>query len=168
MFRAIIFFANQDSIAASFAVDRVPNATEARFTAGTRGERGAALAIPSIRVRADEDILRAAYAAFNARDVEAAVALMHPEVDWPNAWQGGRVVGRDAVAAYWRSQFDAISSTVEPERFTRNPDGTITATVHQVVHDARTSKLQSDTHVRHRYQIKDGSISRMDVEAAVP
>src|SRR5207244_1549251 len=28
-----------------------------------------------------EETLRSAYSAFNARDIEAAVALMHPEVD---------------------------------------------------------------------------------------
>jgi hypothetical protein len=33
-----------------------------------------------------EEILRKAYRAFNARDVEAAVALMDEDVDWPNAW----------------------------------------------------------------------------------
>jgi ketosteroid isomerase-like protein len=111
----------------------------------------------------DEETLRAAYAAFNSRDVEAALALMHPEVDWPNAWEGGRVVGRDAVAAYWSRQFAQISSTVEPERFDVDPGGTITATVHQVVRDPGTDKIQSDTHLRHRYQLKDGLILRMDV-----
>ena len=35
-------------------------------------------------------------------------------VDWPNAWEGGRVSGRDAVAAYWARQFEQISSRVEP------------------------------------------------------
>ena len=35
------------------------------------------------------------YAAFNARDIDAALAGMHPEVDWPNGWEGGRVHGRD-------------------------------------------------------------------------
>jgi hypothetical protein len=44
-----------------------------------------------------EQILRPAYRAFNARDVEAAIELMHPDVDWPNACEGGRVVGRAAV-----------------------------------------------------------------------
>jgi ketosteroid isomerase-like protein len=112
---------------------------------------------------ADEDTLRSAYAAFNARDVEAALALMHPDVDWPNAWEGGRVVGRDAVAAYWSRQLAQISSTVEPERFDIDPDGTITVTVHQVVRDAATNELQSDAHIRHRYRLEDGLILRMDV-----
>jgi ketosteroid isomerase-like protein len=114
-------------------------------------------------MKSAEDILRAAYAAFNARDVEAAIELMHPEVDWPNAWEGGRVVGREEVAGYWTRQFESISSTVEPERFDHDPDGSVTVTVHQVVRDARTNEVQSDTHVLHRYRLEDGRIRRMDV-----
>lgn len=115
----------------------------------------------------DEDILRAAYAAFNARDIEAAIELMHPEVDWPNAWEGGRVIGRDAVADYWRRQFEQISSTVVPERFTHEPDGSITVTVHQIVRDAKTGESRADTHVRHRYRLEDGLVMRMDVLESV-
>lgn len=111
----------------------------------------------------DEDILRAAYEAFNARDVEAAIELMHPEIDWPNAWEGGRVLGRDAVAAYWRRQFEQISSTVEPERFNREPDGGVTVAVHQVVRDAKTRELRADTHVLHRYRLEGGLVIRMDL-----
>lgn len=88
---------------------------------------------------------------------------MHPEVDWPNAWEGGRVVGRDAVAGYWKRQFESISSTVEPEHFDPEPDGSITVTVHQVVRDAETNEPQADTHVLHRYRLEDGLVVRMDV-----
>jgi hypothetical protein len=70
---------------------------------------------------------------------------MHPEVDWPNAWEGGRVVGREAVRDYWIRQFDVISSRVEPEGFTEESDGSITVDVHQVVHDARNGELISDS-----------------------
>jgi ketosteroid isomerase-like protein len=110
-----------------------------------------------------EQILEAAYAAFNARDLDAAIALMHPDVDWPNAWEGGRVRGRQAVREYWQRQFAAISSRVEPERFTEEPDGSITVDVHQVVHDAKTGDLLADSRVRHRYWLKRDLIVRMDV-----
>jgi ketosteroid isomerase-like protein len=110
-----------------------------------------------------ELILRSAYHAFNARDVEGAIKLMHPEVDWPNAWEGGRVVGRTAVRDYWNRQFAAISSKVEPEGFTEQADGSITVDVHQVVQDARTGALISDSHVRHRYRLADGLVVRMDL-----
>lgn len=110
-----------------------------------------------------ERVLRAAYHAFNARDVEAALDLMHPEVDWPNAWEGGRAIGRAAVRDYWNRQFAAISSNVEPLRFSHEPDGSILVDVHQVVRDAQTGELRSDARVRHRYKLKDALVVRMDV-----
>jgi ketosteroid isomerase-like protein len=110
-----------------------------------------------------ELVLRSAYRAFDARDIEAAIELMDPEVDWPNVWEGGRVVGRAAVRDYWNRQFAAISSKVEPEDFTEEADGSITVAVHQVVHDASTGELISDSRVRHRYRLEDGLVVRMDV-----
>jgi ketosteroid isomerase-like protein len=110
-----------------------------------------------------EETLRSAYRAFNARDIDAAIELMHAEVDWPNAWEGGRVVGRDAVRGYWNRQFAAISSNLEPEGVSEESDGSITVDVHQVVHEARTGKLISDSRVCHRYRLEDGLIVRMDV-----
>jgi ketosteroid isomerase-like protein len=112
---------------------------------------------------ASRGILSAAYAAFNARDLDAAIALLHPEVDWPNAWEGGRVRGRAAVLAYWRRQFEAISSQVEPEGFCEEADGRVSVDVHQVVHDAQTGELLSDSRARHRYWLEDGLILRMEV-----
>jgi ketosteroid isomerase-like protein len=96
-----------------------------------------------------ELVLRSAYRAFNARDVEAAIDLMHDDVDWPNAWEGGRVIGRAAVRDYWARQFSAISS--------------LTVDVHQVVHDAQTGELLSDSRVRHRYRLSSQLVVRMDV-----
>src|SRR5271169_6761629 len=94
-----------------------------------------------------EPLLRSAYRAFNARDIDAALELMHPEVDWPNAWKGGRVIGHAALRDYWSKQFAAIDSNVEPQRFTKESDGSITVDVHQVVRDADTGELLSDSSV---------------------
>src|SRR4051812_50074344 len=49
------------------------------------------------------DRFTALYEAFNARDVDAVLAHLAPDVDWPDAWHGGRVIGIDAVRAYWRA-----------------------------------------------------------------
>jgi hypothetical protein len=117
-------------------------------------------------VPAEDELLKATYDAFNARDIEAAIDLMHPGVDWPNAWEGGRVVGRSAVRDYWTRQFAAISSQVDPEGFTREPDGSIVVDVHQVVRDTETGELLSDSRVRHRYRFEEGLVRRMDVEEA--
>ena len=45
-------------------------------------------------------LLRAAYAAFNARDIDAALALMTSDVGWPRAFKGGFVVGLEEVRDY--------------------------------------------------------------------
>lgn len=115
-------------------------------------------------MRSDEATLRAAYEAFNARDVDAALELLHSQVDWPNAWEGGRVTGREEVAAYWSRQFESIQSTVTPEHFDPQLDGSIVVTVHQTVRDAETDDLLTDTRVLHRYRLQDGLVARMDVE----
>jgi ketosteroid isomerase-like protein len=110
-----------------------------------------------------EELLRSAYRAFNARDIDAVLELMHPDVDWPNAWEGGRVHGREAVREYWTRQFAAIDGRVEPEGFAEEPDGAVTVEVHQVVRDPQTGELLEDRRVRHRYRLEEGLIVRMDV-----
>jgi ketosteroid isomerase-like protein len=110
-----------------------------------------------------EEILRSAYRAFNARDMDAAIELMHPDVDWPNAWEGGRVQGRAAVREYWERQFAAISSLVEPQAFSAEADGSTLVDAHQVVRDPSTGELLSDSSVRHRFRFQDGLVVRMDI-----
>src|SRR3954452_2064545 len=109
-----------------------------------------------------EEQLRAVYAAFNARDVDTAIATMHPDVDWPNAWEGGRVLGHDAVREYWRRQFAAIDPRVEPQSFSPTEDGRVAVEVHQIVH-SRAGELLADSTVTHVYTLRDGLVERMDV-----
>jgi ketosteroid isomerase-like protein len=112
---------------------------------------------------AAEARLRELYAAFADRDVEAVAAALQPDVDWPNAWEGGRLHGRDAVRAYWRRQFAAIDPHVTPIRFTARDDGRIAIDVHQVVRSP-DGALLSDRRVVHVYTLRDGLVARMDVE----
>ena len=110
-----------------------------------------------------EELLRRAYAAFNARDVDAAVALMHPAVDWPNAIEGGRVVGRDGVRAYWAAQFAQTDPRAEPERVVRRDAGRFAVDVHTVVRDLGGAVIAEDD-VVHVYELDDGLIVRMEIE----
>jgi hypothetical protein len=112
-----------------------------------------------------EALLRRAYEAFNARDVDAVVALMRPDVDWPNAFEGGRVRGHDEVRAYWTRQFAQIDPTVTPRAFTERADGRIAVDIHQVVRSLHGDVL-SDGAVVHVYELHDGLVARMDVEPA--
>ena len=111
---------------------------------------------------ADEQLLRRAYEAFNGRDIEAAIALMHPDVDWPNAMEGTRVHGHHGVRDYWTRQFTTIQSRVEPRGFRADPDGRVVVDVRQVVRGP-AGELLADTMVQHVYTISEGLVTRMDV-----
>jgi hypothetical protein len=113
----------------------------------------------------DESLLRRAYAAFNARDVDAVVALMHPGVDWPNAFEGGRVRGHDEVRAYWMRQFAVIDPQVMPRGFALRDDGRVAVFVHQVVRSP-AGEVLADGAVVHVYVLRDGLVERMDIEPA--
>ena len=104
------------------------------------------------------------YAAFNARDVEAVARALAPDVDWPNAWEGGRVHGRDAVRDYWRRQFAAIDPAVTPTAIDERDDGTVRVTVHQVIRDLGGARIGEGT-VIHVYRFEGDLVARMDVEA---
>jgi hypothetical protein len=113
-------------------------------------------------VTAEERLLRRAYDAFNARDIDAALALARPDVDWPNGMEGGREHGHAAVRAYWTRQFGLIDSRVEPVRFRPDDEGRIVVDVHQVVRDL-AGNLVSEGEVQHVYKLRDGLIERMDI-----
>jgi ketosteroid isomerase-like protein len=110
-----------------------------------------------------EALLRRAYEAFNARDIEGALALMHPDVDSPNAWEGGRVHGHAEVREYWTRQFGQIDSHVEPQAFSTDDRGRVVVQVHQVVRDL-DGQVIDDRQVRHVCSIRDGLVERMEVE----
>ena len=108
------------------------------------------------------ELLRAAYAAFNARDIDAALALMTPDVAWPKAFKGGFVRGPEEVRAYWTEQWSEINPHVEPVAFHPENDGQVLVEVHQVVRDL-TGAILADEHVGHRFIIEHGLIKAMVV-----
>ena len=107
-------------------------------------------------------LLRAAYAAFNARDIDAALALMTPDVTWPRAFKGGFVQGPEEVRAYWTEQWSEINPHVEPVAFHPESVDRILVDVHQVVRDMAGTVI-ADEHVGHRFTIDHGLIQRMEV-----
>ncbi len=107
--------------------------------------------------------MRALYRAFNAREIDAAIAQMTADVDWPNAWEGGRVHGREAVREYWTRQWAAIDPTVEPVAFTTRADGSVAVDVQQIVRSL-DGALLGEGRVVHVYTFREEEIARMDVE----
>jgi len=116
-------------------------------------------------VTTPEALVERTYAAFNARDVDAVLAMMHADVDWPNGMEGGRVHGHRTVREYWTRQWGLIDPRVEPRGFTTEADGRVAVAVRQVVRD-RAGALLKDEMVRHVYRIEDGLIRSMEIRPA--
>ncbi len=114
-------------------------------------------------MNSDLGLLYRTYDAFNAHDIDAALATMTSDVDWPNASAGGRMRGHDAVRAYWTRQWDETEPIVRLEGFLVLPDARLRLDVRQTVRD-RTGNLLSEGLVGHVYAFRDGLIARMDIE----
>jgi nuclear transport factor 2 (NTF2) superfamily protein len=108
-------------------------------------------------------LLGRVYDAFNKREVDTVLAAMHPAVDWPNGWEGGRVAGREEVRSYWRRQWAVLDPKVVPIAFEDKPDGRVAVRVQQTVKDL-DGKLVADGQVVHVYTFEDGLIRAMDIE----
>lgn len=107
-------------------------------------------------------IISDAYAAFNERRLEDVLALMQPDVEWPNGMEGGTVHGHAGVRAYWLRQWAVLDPRVEPVRVDVGPNGEIVVDVHQVVRD-RDGNVLVDHEVRHVYTFVGGRIQRMEI-----
>jgi hypothetical protein len=79
-----------------------------------------------------EQLLQQAYAAFNARKIDAALAPMCPDVVWPNGMEGGVVHGHSGIPEYWTRQWSLIDPDVQPLSI-RQQDGRFDVEVRQLV-----------------------------------
>ena len=110
----------------------------------------------------DRDLLTSIYHAFNVRNIEAVLSVMHPDVDWPNGWEGGRVHGHDGVRDYWTRQWAAIDPHVEPVDFYTDEAGRTVVKVRQVVRNLEGNIISEST-VEHAYLIEGGLIKSMEI-----
>jgi len=108
-------------------------------------------------------LIAQAYSAFNHRDIDTALALMADTVSWPKAAEGGRVVGKEEIRAYWTRQWQEFDPHVEPVELIDH-DGSITEVkVHQLVKSLAGDVL-FDGEVVHVYSIANGLIECMDLK----
>jgi hypothetical protein len=112
-------------------------------------------------------LIAQAYSAFNRRDVDAAFAVMSENVDWPRASEGGRVVGKEEIRAYWTRQWAEFDPRVEPMEVTDLAAGRTEVKVHQLVRN-RNGDILSDQTLLHVFTIANGLIERMDIGESKP
>ncbi len=109
-----------------------------------------------------QTLIQSAYTAFNQRDIPNALALMTDHVHWPKASEGGHVIGKEEIRAYWTRQWSQFDPHVDPLEVTPRPDGRFDVRVHQLV-KSLAGELLSDSEVTHTYTLTDGLIARMDL-----
>ena len=110
-----------------------------------------------------QTLIAQAYAAFNLRDIDGALALMSENVSWPKASEGGRAVGKEEIRAYWTRQWKQFNPHVEPIEVIERAAGKVDVRVHQLVKDLGGDVL-SDTEVWHVYTIANSLIERMELK----
>lgn len=109
-----------------------------------------------------QTLIAQAYSAFNQRNIDGALALMSDKVSWPKASEGGRVLGKEEIRAYWTRQWREFDPRVEPIEVIDREGGRTHVRVHQLVKSLAGDVL-SDTEVWHVYTIANGLIERMDL-----
>ena len=107
-------------------------------------------------------VIEQAYSAFNKRDIDGALALMTQDVSWPKASEGGRVVGKEEVRAYWTRQWREFDPHVEPLAMSEEDGGKTRVRVHQLVKSLQGNIL-SDSEVLHVFTLNNGLIEAMDL-----
>jgi hypothetical protein len=110
----------------------------------------------------DDQVMKAMYSAFNDGDIDAVLQAMHPDVDWPNGMEGGRVHGHHGVREYWTRQWSMINPKVYPERVSVDNLGRVVVDVHQLVRNL-DGVVVLDQMVRHVYVLENGLIKSMDI-----
>jgi hypothetical protein len=107
-------------------------------------------------------MIEQAYSAFNKRDIDGALALMTEDVSWPRASEGGKVVGKEEILAYWTRQWSEFDPHVEPLEIIEEGGGKIRVRVRQLVKSLQGDIL-SDSEVLHVFTVNKGLIAAMDL-----
>ncbi len=109
-----------------------------------------------------ESLIAQVYSAFNQRNIDGALAFMSDSVSWPKASEGGRVIGKEEIRAYWSRQWKEFDPHVDPLEVLDQGAGRTHVRVHQLVKSLGGDVL-SDSEVWHVYTIANGLIECMNL-----
>ena len=108
------------------------------------------------------ELLLHIYSAFNARDIDTAFEVIHPEAEWANGMEGGLVLGHEGIREYWSRQWSYINWHVTPMNFERDDAGHFVVDAHQIIRDL-SGNIVSIKDVQHVFYIEDGLIRNMRI-----
>ncbi|GGF10053.1 nuclear transport factor 2 family protein [Flavobacterium limi] len=110
-----------------------------------------------------QNLIKKAYFAFNARDIDTALSTFHPDVEWPKAFEGGYIQGHEEIRKYWTRQWTEINPNVEPVEIIERADETVEVAIHQIVLDLHGNEMFNGV-VKHIFVVQDALLRRMDIE----
>ena len=101
------------------------------------------------------------FEAINQTDIEAALAVLHPDVDWPGGLEVRRLRGRESIRSCWLAAWAETTRSVTGLGCCETTDG-LSVVVHQVVRNLNGALLQ-DRYTRHVFWFKDELIHRLEI-----
>jgi ketosteroid isomerase-like protein len=102
------------------------------------------------------------YDYINARDIDAALEHMHPDVSWANGMEGGFALGHEEIRQYWQRQWEYIDPHLQPIQCDATEPGQVVVEVHQIIRDL-LGNIISIKNVQHVFWFEDGRIRAMRV-----
>lgn len=110
------------------------------------------------------EIVEALYRGYNERDADAALANIAPGVDWQADDTGRRIVGRDALRAFWQGAWQSGDPRIEPMQIAVAADGTVVVRVDHLVRDL-AGKVLVNQQAEHVLTFDGLFVTRMDIVA---
>jgi hypothetical protein len=114
-------------------------------------------------MKAKEEMILEAYAAFNRRDIPAVLDLLDKDVEWPNGMEGGTEHGHAAVQDYWTRQWKILDPNVRPLKIKKISENEYDVTVKQVVKNSE-GEILVDQIIHHLHEFKNNLIVKMTIE----
>ena len=106
-------------------------------------------------------VVQASMECFNSQDVNGVLDLCTPDVEFPDVVNESVLRGRDAVAASFRRQFEALDYVVTPAQIVEVGDDVVVVALHHVFTPDGTSLGPGFTAV-HRYAFRGDLIARVE------
>ena len=111
---------------------------------------------------ADETLIVRLHDALDRRDLDAVVALMHPDARFRNYLDEGEIVGAAAARDFYQRLFETVAPDIDVLAMTPLPGGRLRAELQVSVHD-RSGHLWSDSRVTATYTVVDGLIQAVEL-----
>lgn len=110
----------------------------------------------------DEDRIAQLYEAFNASDFDRCIAMMAPDVIWPDEAEDRLLVGVETVRDYFVSVTAPVRARYEPISLYTASTGQVVVLARQIITSATDGTLWSSLRVRHSFQLEHGLVTRLE------